>query len=100
MQTITVRGHSFKSVKEGCRFFHLSYQRLSRLIRHYQRARDDNALAFAWALGDARFNPRDEPVTEERKHDLHLMRIRKLRQIERQEHQFRDYFDIVDRNAS
>lgn len=100
MQTITVRGKKFHSIKDGCRFFHLSYQRMTRLIRHYQNARNNNALAFAWALGDVRFNPRTEPVTEERKHDLHLMRIRKLRQIERQEHQFREYFDLLDKNAS
>ena len=63
MTSFRVRGIVFRSLRDCCNYFELSYSSAKRLCRTYERARQTPELAVLWLLGDVVRTP-DEPRTE------------------------------------
>lgn len=63
MTSFRVRGIVFRSLRDCCNYFGLSYSSAKRLTRTYERAHDKPELAVLWLLGDVVRTP-DEPRTE------------------------------------
>lgn len=63
MTSFKVHGIVFRSLRDCCNYFELSYSSAKRLCRTYERARQTPELAVLWLLGDMVRAP-DEPRTE------------------------------------
>lgn len=92
MNSFEVRGKEFRSLKQCCLEFGISYSKARRLCRHYVRASNDPALAVRWCLGDEILCP-TEPRTVLYKHDMNLSGERQNKFLEKASDRVKDFFE-------
>lgn len=63
MHTVTVNGKQYRSIREACHDLKISYQKVKRLCRHYQKAYVDPTVAVEWCLGSRPLVPSAEQKT-------------------------------------
>lgn len=73
MQYVEIDGQIYRSLREACHNLRISYQKVKRLCRHFQRAQKNPQLAIEWCLGKEKFIPALEPKTHKYKDDSKLM---------------------------
>lgn len=97
MRSIEYEGVIYESIKDCCAKLEISYQRVRRLIRHYQRAKDNPAIAIDWVLGKQSFISSYERKTDMYFHDLELT---KERMIEYKAQKAEKYLNDVKEDAT
>lgn len=75
MKTFVVNGKVYRSLHECCSDLNISYQKLRRLCRHYQRASLDPAVAVRWCTGEEKLLA-TEPKTDIYRRDNKLATVR------------------------
>ena len=90
MRSIKYEGVIYKSIKDCCAKLEISYQRVRRLIRHYQRAKDNPAIAIDWVLGKQRFISSYERKTDMYYHDLSLTKDRVIEYNAKKSEEYQD----------
>ena len=91
MKSFVFNGIQYRSLKEFCLMFNLSYSKARRLCRHYIRANKDPVVAIKWLLGIEK-RSYSEPKTQMYFHDLELSEDRQRDFIEKQRNTFLNYF--------
>ena len=77
MKSFIVNGKEYRSIRVCCAELHISYQKVRRLCRHYVRASNDPAVAFAWCLGLEK-RSLTEPKTFKYQQDLEKGSLRQV----------------------
>ena len=77
MYSFYFAGEKYRSLSDACRKLRISYQKVKRLMRHYERARNAPTTALAWVVGAEDFNPREEAKTEYFEQDRYACKLRK-----------------------
>lgn len=77
MKSFVVNGKEYRSIRVACRELDVSYQKVRRLCRHYVRASNDPAVAFAWCLGLEK-RSLTEPKTFKYQQDLEKGSLRQM----------------------
>ena len=72
MRFVEIDGHLYRSIREACRKFDVSYQKVKRLCRHFRRAAENPRIAIDWCTGKENFNPAHEPKTHKYSDDQKL----------------------------
>ena len=81
----------FRSLREFCRVYRVSYQKMRRLCRHYIRAKKDPAVAARWLLEEEELTP-NEPKTPQYYSDLEKAEVRQVKFKRRMHRQFVENF--------
>ena len=78
MHSFMYEGVEYRSLHEFCKEKHVSWQKMRRLCRHYERARKDPAVAADWMLAEREgtVNLEKEPRTMQYRQDLERNRER------------------------
>lgn len=79
MYAVTFAGRKYHSLCDACRNLKISYQKVKRLMRHYEKASHNPAVALAWACGFEHLDPTRETKTEFYELDRYACKIRKRR---------------------
>lgn len=72
MKFVEIDGHLYRSIREACRKFDVSYQKVKRLCRHFRRAAENPRIAIYWCTGKEKLNPAHEPKTHKYSDDQKL----------------------------
>ena len=84
MRSFVHDGIEYRSMREWCRKFGQSWEKLRRLCRHYQRAYKDPAVACDWLLGRELLRPSEQRTFKYEQDKAHA-RARQEAWRERQE---------------
>lgn len=76
MKRLRYEGCCYRSLSECCRALGISYARVMRLTRKYDRARRDPSVAVEWILGKRNYEASKEVKTIEGIRDRELARGR------------------------
>ena len=72
MRFVEIDGHLYRSVREVCHKYDISYQKVKRLCRHFRRAAENPRVAIDWCTGKENFSPAHEPKTHKYSDDQKL----------------------------
>ena len=72
MRFVEIDGHLYRSIREVCRKYGISYQKVKRLCRHFRRAAENPRVAIDWCTGKENFSSAHEPKTHKYSDDQKL----------------------------
>ena len=89
---IELDGVQYRSIREACHKLGISYEKVKRLCRHFQRAAENPVIALEWCLNKQKFIPSNEKKTHKYKHDKKSHLERQNAYIERRRDEILKYF--------
>ena len=72
MRLVEIDGHLYRSIREVCHIYGISYSKVKRLCRHFRRAAENPRVAIDWCLDKEKFSPAHEPKTHKYSDDQKL----------------------------